>query len=425
MKIRMVGCSHHGAGSAVRDRLAFSPNQAAEMLGAWRSHHPNIEAVLLSTCNRVELYAATSSGELPPCTHLLRGRLAQARGVAVEEVFPHLHSLRDEQAVRHLFRVTSSLDSMVLGEPQITGQVRDAFELASEAGAAGPLTEACFRSALRASRRVAGETDLLRYRVSIASVAVADFGRQIFERFDDKRVLVLGAGEMAEDALRYLVDAGARSPILVNRTIERAAELAERWSGVAKPWEARFDELAQADIVVSATAAEEAIVTLGDYRERVAPHRRQRPLFVLDLATPRDFDPQIGGQLATYLYSIDDLQQACEKNRRKRERELPAAERIVAEECADFFAEARRRLSAPVIARLRQGFEATKQQELKRLFDKLPKLDADAREEIERFADRLVNKMLHPPMESLRDESRNGSPHGLLAALSRLFQLRD
>ncbi|QDU87358.1 Glutamyl-tRNA reductase [Pirellulimonas nuda] len=425
MKLRMVGCSHHGADASVRERLAFSRDEASALLADWRTHHPGIEAVLLSTCNRVELYAASPHSELPPCTRLLTRRLADARHASVEEVGRQLVTLKDEQAVSHLFRVASSLDSMVLGEPQITSQVRQAYELATELGSAGPLSHDCFQAALRTAKRVASETQVHRYRISIASVAISDFGKQIFERFDDKRVLVIGAGEMADETLRYLTDAGARRPAIVNRNPQHAGELAAAWGGEARPWDALFDELVRADIVVSTTGASRPIVSLDAFRNRVAPGRKQRPLFVLDLAIPRDFDPAIGDQLGAYLYSIDDLQQACARNRQQRERELPAAERIVAEEQQRFFAEARHRVSAPVIARLRAGLEAPKQTELQRLFNKLPELDQRQREEVQRFADRLVNKMLHPPMESLRDESQGGSPHGLLAALSRLFQLRD
>jgi glutamyl-tRNA reductase len=421
----MVGCSHHQAGADVRERLAFTPGEAAEALAAWREMLPGAEGVLLATCNRVEFYAATTGDGLPPCPGLIARHLADSRRLDLEDVRPYLVTLRDEQVVDHLFRVAASLDSMVLGEPQIVAQVKQAYELARDASAAGPLTHDCFQRALRVAKRVAAETDLHKHRVSIPSVAVADFAAQIFERFDDKRVLVVGAGEMADETLRYLIDQGAREPVIVNRSLDRAEALATHWGGRATTLDRLVDELAEADLVVTATAAGEPILTATDYRRFVGPRRAQRPLFVLDLSMPRDFDPAIGREPGVYLYSIDDLAAACERNREARRRELPRAERIVAEECEKFFIDARHRLSTPVIARLREEFDGLKQGELERLFNKLPTLDESARAEVERFADRLVNKMLHPPMESLRDQSREGSPHGLLRALSRLFRLED
>ncbi|MGL4514647.1 MAG: glutamyl-tRNA reductase [Lacipirellulaceae bacterium] len=425
MQLRMVGCSHHRSGGAVRERLAFTPDQADSALAEWRRVLPGAEGVLLSTCNRVEFYAATPHDRLPPCPALIARHLADAHGVPIDEVRPHLVTLRDEEVVEHLFRVAASLDSMVLGEPQILAQVKEAYERAQRLESAGPLTHECFQSALRVARRVASETDLHKHRVSIPSVAISDFAGQIFERFDDKRVLVIGAGEMADETLRYLVDRGAKRPTIVNRSPHRAEALAATWDGRAAPWDRLLDELVEADLVISTTAAGEPIVTLDAFRKHVAPGRRQRRLFVLDLSMPRDFEPPIGDEPDVYLYSIDDLTEACERNRHARRRELPQAERIVREERERFFVDARHRLSAPVIARLRQGLDGPKQAELERLFHKLPALDDAARAEIEQFADRLVNKLLHPPMESLRDESRTGSPRGLLQALSRLFQLGE
>lgn len=425
MKLRMVGCSHHQAGADVREQLAFTPDQAASALAGWREVLPGSEGVLLATCNRVEFYAATPEGDLPPCPGLIARHLADSRKLNVEEVRPHLLTLRDEDAVDHLFRVAASLDSMVLGEPQILAQVKQAYELAREVDSAGPLTHDCFQRALRVARRVASETELHKHRVSIPSVAVADFAAQIFERFEDKRVLVIGAGEMADETLRYLADQGAREPVIVNRSVGRAEALAAEWGGRAATLDRLVEEVAEADLVISATAAGKPILSLDAYRRSVAPRRAERPLFMLDLSMPRDFDPAIGDEPGVYLYSIDDLAAACERNRQARQRELPRAERIITEERQRFFVDARHRISAPVIAQLRQGLDGPKQAELDRLFNKLPDLDAASRGEIERFADRLVNKMLHPPMESLRDESRDGSPRGLLRALSRLFQLKD
>ncbi|MGD9637080.1 MAG: glutamyl-tRNA reductase, partial [Pirellulales bacterium] len=308
---------------------------------------------------------------------------------------------------------------------QILGQVKQAYELADQFDCTGPLMHHLFQSALRVARRVHSETALHRHRVSIPSVAIADFASRIFERFDDKRVLVIGAGTMAQETLQYLADAGAKHLVVLNRDYDRALALAEEWHGLPAPWSALAEELARADMVVSTTGADRPIMSLEEYRRDVSRRRHQRPLFVLDLAVPRDFDPAIGEELGVYLYGIEDLKEACDRNRTQRGKELPAAEAIVDEETRRFVAEVRHKATGPVIARFRAGLEKSQLEELERLFTRLPNLDDRARNEIVQFADRLVAKMLHPPLASLRDESENGPPHGLLEALQRLFQLKE
>lgn len=421
----MVGCSHRQSSLAVRERLAFTPTQTADALAAWHAGHAETEAVLLSTCNRVELYTATSADAPNSNIDAAIGHLADFHNVPVDDVRSQLVTLENAEVVRHLFSVAASLDSMVVGEAQILGQVKQAYELAGQMDCTGPLMHHLFQSALRVARRVASDTALHRHRVSIPSVAIADFATRIFERFDDKRVLVIGAGQMAQETLDYLTDAGARRLVILNRDYDRALELAEHWHGMPATWASLHDELAVADMVVSTTGADRPIVSLEAYQEHVGRRRHQRPLFILDLAVPRDFDPAIRAELGVYLYGIDDLQEACAANRSERSKELPAAEAIVDEETRGFIVETRHRATGPVIARFREGLEKSQAAELERLFAKLPDLDDRSRREIEQFADRLVGKMLHPPLASLRDESQNGPPQGLLDALQRLFQLKD
>jgi len=423
MKLQVVGCSHHKASIAVRERLAFGAEQACAALARWRQEYPEVEAVLLSTCNRVELYLATD-GEALPGSDVVAGFLAGCRGLKADEVAPHLFAHADREAVEHLFRVGASLESMVVGEPQILAQVKQSYQLAVQEASAGPLTHAAFQAAVKVARRVATETGVHQRRVSVPSVAVADFAKQIFERFDDKNALVIGAGEMAEETLKYLRDEGTRDLTVVNRSFDRAVELAGRWQGRPVAWDQLPSALAEADLVISITGAGEPIVTLGAYRE-VERGRKRWPLFILDLAVPRDFDPAVGDCDGVYLYSIDDLKAACARNRARRQRELPAAEQIIRHETDDFMAEMHHRSTGPVIRQLRDGWERPKEDELARLFHKLPDLDDRAKAEIRRSFDRLVNKLLHPPLESLRDESRHGIPSTLLEALSKLFQLKD
>lgn len=422
MNVQVVGCSHHGSLISVRERLAFSPDQVREALDRWRRVFPRVEAVLLSTCNRVEVYAATETPSMPD-REQVGHFLARFHGVEGSEVVDHLYEHQGRQAVRHLFTVACSLDSMVVGEPQILSQVKQAYRVATEQDNTGPLTHSEFQAALKVARRVASETAIHQRRVSIPSVAVADFAKQIFERFDDKHTLVIGAGEMAEETLRYLRDEGARQVTVVNRNFERAEKLAREWEGKALPWDQLFSALAEADLVISTTGANEPIVTAEQFKT-VEASRGQRPLFVLDLAVPRDFDPQVGERPDVYLYSVDDLQAACERNLAMRDKEMPSALKIIEQETDRFMSELHRRATGPVIRQLKQGWQKPKEEELQRLLNKLPELNDRSREEVRRSFDRLVNKLLHPPLESLRDESRDGIPHVLMDALARLFQLK-
>lgn len=425
MKLHMVGCSHHHSGVAVRERLAFTPEQAASALMAWNERHPAVEAVLLSTCNRVEFYAASSVDISDNHGLVLAEHLAHWHDIALDDIASQLVTLDGQEVVGHLFRVAASLDSMVVGEPQILAQVKEAYELACRLGSARAHLHGCFQAALRVARRVASETDLHRHRVSIPSVAIADFAREFFEHFEDKRILVIGAGEMAAETLQYLREAGARKFIVLNRDPARGEALAQEWNGKYAPWEELPQQLAKADIVVSTTAASEPIVRRDVFRQQVVPVRNQRSLFILDLAMPRDFDPAIGEELGVFLYSIDDLQAVCQRNRKLRLQELPKAERIVAEEAERFMGETRHRITVPVIAQLRAEFDVVKRAELERLLNKIPGATEEERREIEYFAERLVNKLLHPPLQSLREEAHADEEHGLLDALRRLFRLGD
>jgi len=421
----MVGCSHHRSTVSVRERLAFNRCQVAAALQAWRQRYPHVEAVLISTCNRVELYTAPSGTTGSPTYEDVAEFLADFHTVPLDVVMSALVEQSDRHAVRHLFTVAASLDSMVLGEPQILAQVKEAYRLAQDQQSVGPTTHRAFQSALRVAHRVATETSIHHRRVSIPSVAVADFAGRIFERLDDKRVLVLGAGAMAEETLRYLLEGGARQITVVNRSEERGRDLASRWHGTFRPWDQRHAACTDCDLVVSTTGGSQPIISWDDFRQRVEPGRYQRPLMILDLAMPRDFDPRIGDCVGVYLYSIDDLADVCEKNRQRRAEDLPAAMKIVDDETGAFMADVYHRATAPIIAQLRNGWQSPKQQELHRLLNRLPDLDEKSKHEIAQSFDRLVNKLLHPPLESLRHESQHGTPQALLDALKRLFQLHD
>lgn len=425
MNLRVVGLNHRSAAIDVRECLAFSAKQVADALFAWQDSTSEYEAVLLSTCNRTEFYVASEDKELPPTENLLEFLLKQKEdprsGFALAS---QIFSMDGLEAVQHLFSVASSLDSMVLGEVQIASQVKTAYQAALEAGTIGPLTHGLFQAAFNTAKRVASETDLHRHRVSIPSIAVVDFALQIFERLDDKNIFVFGAGEMGQETLRYLLEHGAKSITVLNRNLEKAEALAKEFGGKTLNWDQRFHAVSQADLIVSTTGADEAIVSLDDFH-KIEKQRSGRTLFVLDLAVPRDFDPAIGKIGGVYLYSVDDLQETCNRNRAERDQAIPKAKKIVAATAKNFIQGMNHRRSGEVIQQLRQRWSGIKETEIQRLFNKLPDLNEKQRDEIQYAFDRLIGKFLHPPLESLRDESKDGVPHKLLDALARLFRLRD
>ncbi|REJ87853.1 MAG: glutamyl-tRNA reductase, partial [Planctomycetota bacterium] len=399
MKLQLVGLNHRGSDLAVREQVAFQGRQVEDALLHLRDRFPGSEAVVLSTCNRVEVYTASEREELAPSHQQIIDFLAEFHGIESRDVLDGLMHQSGEEAVRHLFQVTASLDSMVVGEAQILSQVKEAYERAIRAGNAGPMMHAVFQAGLRVARRVASETTINQRRTSVPSVAVRDFARRIFERFDDKQILLIGAGEMAEETLRYLRDEGARRFTIINRRAEKATAMARQYGGVAAPWESLTAELIQADLVVSTTSSDEPIMDGARFRP-IDTARYQRPLAILDLAVPRDFAADVGDALGVYLYSIDDLAEVCEKNRQAREKEWPAAERIVEEETTRFMSDWYYRVTGPTIKQLKDNFAELKEEELQRLFNKLPELDEKSRGEVVRSFDRLMNKMLYPPLAS-------------------------
>ncbi len=426
MILQVLYCNHHTADLAVRERLAFS--SASELDRAYqrlRDRFPKTEAVVLSTCNRVELYTAQEDPDGAPTHQDLARFFSEFHDIPLDEFAEDLLERTGPDAVRHLFQVASSVDSMVLGEPQIVNQIKEAYRAAQERGACGPLTHAMFQGAIRVSGRVRSETRLAEGRVSIASVAVGEFARSIFDRFDDKTVLVLGAGEMAEETLRYLADEGVRRLVVLNRTAERAAKLAQPFGGEARSLDELDDWLRKADVIVSATGASQPVVTAERFRA-IRRASGARPVFILDLGAPRDFEPAVGDvDDNVFLYDIDDLEETCRRNREARQQEITKALQIIDEETNRFMQEIYHRATGPIIKRLREQWHEIRNEEVKRLFARLDHLDEADRKAIERSIERIVNRLLHPPLEALREEAHEGPPHGLLEALRKLFHLTD
>lgn len=422
----MVGCSHHRTPLELREKLAFSPEQVREALSRFTRRFPDNESVLLSTCNRVELYAATHSEERLLSKAELGGFIAEFHDLPFAEIEQQLFSAEGQKAIHHLFMVASSLDSMIVGEAQIIAQVRSAYEMACEGECAGGLMHSAFQRATAVARRIANETEIHRRRISVPSVAVSEIASEFFERFDDKRIVLIGAGDMGTETLKYLTDAGAKHISVLNRSEDRARELAEQFGAEVRPWSTLDAEVAKADLVVSTTSSNEPIYTLERFKALRAKQAR-RAVLILDLAVPRDFEPAITDLPEVYLFSVDDLQQVCDRNIELRKREWPKAERIVDEETRKFFAEMVHRGSGSTIKLLRERADKIKQEELDRLLGQLQshKLDATAEENIKVAFERLVNKLLHPPLQSLRENADTSHHASLLDALRRLFQLRE
>ena len=421
----MLGCSHHDAAVEFRERISFNADQVADVLSRFRKRFPEDELVLLSTCNRVELYTSVSDDSALDHQRVAEF-LAQQQELSVEEVFDQMIYRSGHEAVEHLFTVAASLDSMVLGESQISNQVKQAYDLACEKGSAGPLIHSVFQAAKRASKRVQTETLIHRKRVSVPSVAVGEVVPEVFDTLTDKSVVLCGAGEMGEETMRYLIQAGAKDVCVLNRSFERAKKLADEFSVQSAPWNSLMEKATGADLMIGTTAATEPILTVQQFQE-IQSVRKGRVCLLLDLAVPRDFDVAIGDLSNVYLYQIDDLQAACQRNRREREREWPKAKKIIAEETEGFLRELNHRATGPVIQRLREHAHQIKADELRRLTGKLQQgqlTESDAKE-IEKSFDRLINKLLHPPLSSLRDDAAEGHRRGLLEALRHLFQLGD
>ncbi|MEM9643389.1 MAG: glutamyl-tRNA reductase [Planctomycetota bacterium] len=425
MNLQMIGCSHHDAGVEFRERVSIPGERVPDVLSAFQNRFPNGELVLLSTCNRVELYAASTDGSFLD-RQGFAGFLAEQQNLSADEVLDKMIHRSGPEAVEHLFTVAASLDSMVLGEAQILSQVKQAYETANSSGSTGQLTHAVFQSANRTAKRVQQETEIHRRRVSVPSVAVGEIVPEVFDSLHKKRVVLCGAGEMGEETLRYLQQAGADDICVLNRSRRRADELARQFAVVSDDWNNLIPRVRSADLLIGTTSSPDPIIDQASFAE-MHGNRYGKVLLILDLAVPRDFDPEIGDYSGVYLYQIDDLEAACDRNRREREKEWPKAKKIIAEETERFFNDLNHRATGPVIKRLRTQAEELKQEEMGRLINKLNTSQSDPAtiKEIEKSFDRLVNKLLHPPLASLRDDAAEGHSRGLLEALRQLFKLGD
>ena len=417
-KIQVVGLSHHTAPVEVREALAFSRTQLPVALASMRAVEGVEESVILSTCNRVEVYVCAHGAE---GDGLVKDFLTKFHGRTVEPFERHLYSREDMEAVTHLFRVASGLDSMVLGEAQVTAQVKEAYELAARERAVGRILHRLFQQSLSVAKRVRTSSEIDSGRASVGSVAV-QLAQRIFETLDDRTVLLVGAGQIGEIVFRSLRAAGARTTLVANRTFSRAEALATECGGSAVHFDQLPAALTRADIVISSTDAPHYVIRRCDV-EGALRARRGRPLFLIDIAVPRDIEPAAAELEGCYLYNVDDLQTVVAETLGRRKRELQQCLGAVEEESAKFMRWMHGLEAAPTIAELRDNLHEMKRQELSALMNKFPDLPEAARAEIERTVDRLVNKILHQPTKALQEPISDEHGKGVLAAARRLFGL--
>jgi glutamyl-tRNA reductase len=401
-------------------QLALEEEKIREILADLSGRGHLREVMILSTCNRVEVYGvAAVPGEARSQAF---SRLGSHRGVAWRELEPLLYTATGDEAALHAFRVAASLDSMVLGEPQILGQVKDAFALAQSAGTAGPVLHALMSQAFSAAKRVRSETLVGRLAVSISYAAV-ELARRIFEGLAGKSVLLVGAGEMSELAARHLIDQGALPVYVANRTWSRAQELARGLGGVPVPFDQLEATLALVDIVITSTAAPEPIVTAAQVRAALQA-RRGQPLFLIDIAVPRNVEPAVNDLEGAFCYDIDDLRAVVESNLRERQREAQRAQALLEREVDKFAARLQQLEVVPTIVSLREKLEAIRRAELERALARLPGAAEDTRRVMDALSQAIVNKVLHAPLVKLKDSSRAGHGRRWTEMISELFGLR-
>ncbi|MBS3887343.1 MAG: glutamyl-tRNA reductase [Dethiobacter sp.] len=420
-EIMIMGINHKTAPVELREKLSFTESQLTRSLAFCKASCEISEAIILTTCNRTEIYVVGAGEEL------LRLRimqlLAEIKEIDTVALRPNLYLHTREKAVEHLFTVTAGLDSMILGETQILGQVKDAYAKGKEAETVGAVFHALFRQAVTAAKRVQTETGINQNAASVSYAAV-ELAKKIFGRLDNRTVLVLGAGKMSELTLRHLYDQGVKEVIVVNRTKERADKLAHSFGGVAEYYENRRECLIKADIVISSTGAPHFILE----REEMAAvmrARRGKPIFLIDIAVPRDIDPKVNELDNVYLYDIDDLQAVVAANLKDRQHEAVKARLIVKEEIAHFQTWLKTQEVTPLIAALRHKAETIRQSELDVSLKKLANLSDKERKHVENLTRAIVNRILREPVLRIKEFALEDRSEVFVTSLCQLFDLTE
>ncbi|HXY48156.1 MAG TPA: glutamyl-tRNA reductase [Terriglobales bacterium] len=419
MKFQLIGVNHKTAPVEVRERLAIPESRLAEACRRLVAHPGIAEGMILSTCNRVELLCNTRNGVAAD----LRGFLRSYFRLDCDELEGHLYEYREQEAVRHLFRVAASLDSMVVGEPQILGQVKEAYATARAVGAVQAQLDQLVTRAFAVAKRVRSETAVGSSSVSVASVAV-ELAKKIFGNLHGKHVFLVGAGKMSELAARHLLAHGCESIFVANRTYERAVSLAYKFKGQAIHFEDLHNTCDRADIVITSTGAPHAIFR-KEHGELFLARRRNRPMFFIDIAVPRDVDPAMNKLDGIFVYDIDDLQQAVASHAADRKKEAERAEAIVTAEVERFQARLQTLDVVPTIVSLQDHLETIRQAEIDRVRGRLGQLTPDQEMAVESLTRGIVNKIMHTPISTLKSAARDPESTTVIDLVRRLFNLQE
>jgi glutamyl-tRNA reductase len=419
MKLLLTGLNHRTAPVEVRERIAFEEHSLPAALASLRKCPGLIEGMILSTCNRVEI-AATLDDETD-AGGAVESFLAESRSVERAWVVPYLYRYDGSDAIRHLFRVASSLDSMVVGEPQILGQLKSAYSLAKEHGAVSGFMDTLLTRAFSVAKRVRSETDIGENAVSVSYAAV-ELAREIFGSLEGKKIMIVGAGKMSELAARHLRRSGAGQILVTNRTHERALEMVELFDGKLVDYTRFLSALPEVDIVISSSAAPHYIIVREDMK-KVLEARRNRPMFLIDIAVPRNIEPTVNELDNVFLYDIDDLQKVIETNLQGRMDSAEEAEAIVHEEVERMVARLKAREVAPTIVKLQDELERMRATEVARMRTKLGALTPEQEQAIEALTKSMINKIAHGPISEIRRQASLPDGHYIINAVRKVFRL--
>ncbi|WP_449603358.1 glutamyl-tRNA reductase [Paenibacillus sp. Marseille-Q9583] len=421
MHIVVVGLNYRTAPVEVREQFAFAESDLPAALHQLMETKGVLEGVVVATCNRTEIYVVMD--RLHMAGYFIRGFMEQWFGVKNEQFAQHMYIYEDEQAIAHLFRVTCGLDSMVIGETQILGQVRSSFLTAQAEGVTGTWFNRLFKQAVTLGKRAHSETSIGESAVSVSYAAV-ELGKRIFGMFTGKRVLILGAGKMSELTVKHLYSSGAAEVIVANRTLSRAIELAEKFSGKPSTIEDALKTLNEVDIVISSTGADGYVLS-ADQVANAMKRRPSRPLFMIDIAVPRDIDPASANVPDVFLYDIDDLEGIVESNLEMRRSEAAKIEVMISEEMDEFQLWLKTLGVRPVIRALQDKSNAIHEETMESLFNKLPELDEHQRKVIRRLTKSIVNQMMHDPINVIKEMSGGKQGNEALDYFSKIFALQE
>jgi len=419
MKIIVVGLNHNTADVEVREKVAFNESRLEEGLRKFRELPEVEEAVILSTCNRVELYANVK--DTVKASESIKTFLSEFHDINRALLDKAMYIYDDVNAIRHIFKVASSLDSMVIGEPQILGQLKEAFEIALEKKMTGILLNRLMKKAISVAKRVRRETRIAENAVSISFAAV-ELAKKIFTDLSEKVFMLLGAGEMAELAARHLMRNGVKEVIVANRSYSRACELAKEFTGRPVKLDDFLQEMVHSDIVICSTGAPHYIL-LKDQMQRVMKDRKQRPVFLIDISVPRNIDPKINDLDNVYLYNIDDLQGIVDTNMFERKKEAEKAEKIIEEEIEPFLKWLSSLDSVPTIVALRERAEEIKREEFEKLMNRFPDMEEGQKKAIEYMASAIMNKLIHPPTVALKEDPEDKDL--MIAIIKKLYGIEE